>query len=464
MTGQEEYENIIVGSGISGLICGGYLAKNGRKTLILEKKAEIGGRASDVYEFDGFTGAVHGPNWNLTSNGGYWPLAARELGANIKFFTASGYKTYLLGSHKPAIALPVCYTAPALADFVEGQLPVELSAETKQEFEDIFEEILRIPDEQMFGEMDRISIKDWMEQKTSNELIHGFFGGYGANMMAMDAPKALEILSAGRVFNILRETLAGEGVWTFPVPNTLNGMIRPFADAFESFGGQLRTKNEVVEVIVEGGKALGVIVKDDKGERKKILSDRVIVNALYKDIPRIFKEVPPDVEAVSKKYLEETWLRSFYLFTGLSKPVTYDDKYLMVQDPETGSNKSILWPMSLHTPWVAPPNKQLIWQFKTYPRDEFENLRTEDLIKEFIDIADEVYPGLKDAIVAQKYVSHKYPLWHHQYTAFPKISQKSPTVENLYFVGDGTTPQYGLGIEGPSSTGIFCAKNILGIS
>ena len=78
------------------------------------------------------------------------------------------------------------------------------------------------------------------------------------------------------------------------------------------------------------------------------------------------------------------------------------------------------------------------------------------------DIQEEIYPGFKRLTEVQKYASHQ-PLWHHQYTAFPKIPQKASSVDNLYFVGDGTAPQYGQGLDGPSSTGILCAKGILGL-
>jgi hypothetical protein len=39
---QSQYDVIIVGAGHNGLICANYLAKEGKKVLILEKRHEVG--------------------------------------------------------------------------------------------------------------------------------------------------------------------------------------------------------------------------------------------------------------------------------------------------------------------------------------------------------------------------------------------------------------------------------------
>ena len=38
-----KYDIIIIGTGLGGLVCGYMLAKGGRKVLLLEKNAQIGG-------------------------------------------------------------------------------------------------------------------------------------------------------------------------------------------------------------------------------------------------------------------------------------------------------------------------------------------------------------------------------------------------------------------------------------
>ena len=66
---RDEYDVIIIGAGIGGLVCGCYLAKEGKKVLIVEKNSRVGGYCktfkSSGYMFDAF---VHSLG-NLSFNG-----------------------------------------------------------------------------------------------------------------------------------------------------------------------------------------------------------------------------------------------------------------------------------------------------------------------------------------------------------------------------------------------------------
>ena len=56
MIKHQNYDVIIIGSGIGGLVCGCYLAKHGMKVLIIEKHTQTGGYCTsftrDGYHFD----------------------------------------------------------------------------------------------------------------------------------------------------------------------------------------------------------------------------------------------------------------------------------------------------------------------------------------------------------------------------------------------------------------------------
>ena len=56
----DEYDIVIIGSGLGGLTAAGLLSRKGFKTLVVESRSRIGGRFS-TFEYEGFklpTGAI----------------------------------------------------------------------------------------------------------------------------------------------------------------------------------------------------------------------------------------------------------------------------------------------------------------------------------------------------------------------------------------------------------------------
>jgi len=260
----------------------------------------------------------------------------------------------------------------------------------------------------------------------------------------------------------------GEGFVGMPYPDAEEGLIKPLADVIRNSGGVIRTGNPVVEVVVEDNTAKGVVFRRADGIQKKLFSERVIVNAIYEDIPAMFRELPPEVESAIGN-LKDWWHLSLMTYTGLSRKITDIASNMLIQDPKTGSNLGIIL-MQSNIPflsWTAPSGKQTIKMTTplNYTREEAQKLTATDLEAHYAlmnDIQEEVLPGFKKATEKQ-IRTRSQPSWHHQFAPSPRIPQRSSTVRNLYFIGDSTEPQYGSGCEGAASTGMLCAKGILGI-
>jgi phytoene dehydrogenase-like protein len=55
----ENFDAIIVGGGHNGLVCAAYLAKAGKKILVLERRHLLGGAAASEEIYPGFTFSVY---------------------------------------------------------------------------------------------------------------------------------------------------------------------------------------------------------------------------------------------------------------------------------------------------------------------------------------------------------------------------------------------------------------------
>jgi glycine/D-amino acid oxidase-like deaminating enzyme len=75
---ENEYDAIVIGSGISGLGLSAFLAKAGRRVLTLEKTRAIGGRAYS-FSYKGHTTNMGGPRAGL-ENGKVDAMCSRRSG------------------------------------------------------------------------------------------------------------------------------------------------------------------------------------------------------------------------------------------------------------------------------------------------------------------------------------------------------------------------------------------------
>src|SRR5437763_1963082 len=71
----QDFDAIVVGAGHNGLVCAGYLARAGRKVLVLERRATVGGLAQTVEIAPGYLapGVLHTAE-------GLRPWVVRDLG------------------------------------------------------------------------------------------------------------------------------------------------------------------------------------------------------------------------------------------------------------------------------------------------------------------------------------------------------------------------------------------------
>jgi phytoene dehydrogenase-like protein len=274
------------------------------------------------------------------------------------------------------------------------------------------------------------------------------------------ADLAWEYASAGKTFVMIRAWVAGEGTTVPACPTPIQGIAQPIADAITGLGGEIRLGHTVQEVLIENGRAVGVRAVGPKGEQV-IRADRVIVTASWLDVEKLFKDVPPDVQRALEK--PKTIHRAgAFLISLLEEPVSHLPGFVFVMDARTGDNMGGVYIQSEEQPWNSPPGKQLIWMYYLDDLGAMKKTNTDELVANKLNpMIDKVFPGFQAAPKEQKFF-YAESTSHFGLSAGPKISAKSPHIENLYFAGDGTAPNYAAISDGAASTGMSVAKMILG--
>ncbi len=456
-----KYDVVIVGAGIGGVICGAYLAAGGLKTAIFEKNDEVGGRMHLDVNSQGYTGWEHWTTWGQGWGGGAWYNAARELDADVRILYIPEPCLYYLGTGRKFDIASKSLSGSALTSYVESLSPTPLSDATKKEFIRAFNYAASIPYKEMFSDpLANVSFFEWKDKLTKDPMVQAFYGAICANSTMCEADEAMKYISAGGVLSISRFWWMGEAHCVAFRPDLADGLVKPFADVMTHHGGDVFLRTEVEEVIVENDAVKGVAVKDEKGEVRDIIADRVVVNADFTAIPRLFKKLPPEVKQTVDSY-NKIPFKDFTLYAGLGRKITDETHPVSVVEPNTGSNRLMIWALSNCFPWLAPEGKQLIFASRVLPLDKDEQKKVNATIKEDMeDIVEEVFPGFRGAVETRFYSSH-FPLWHYQHTWYKKIPYRSTSIENLFFVGDTVDPQVSMCVDAAASTGVFCAKSIL---
>lgn len=253
----------------------------------------------------------------------------------------------------------------------------------------------------------------------------------------------------------------------------LNRISEAMARVIEEEGGKIHLAAPVIEVIVENGKAKGVLLKN--GE--KIMADYVIINADFAHaMTHIVKEVNRNKYTNKDLYKRDYSCSTFMLYLGLDKEydiphhnIIFADDYrknvMEIAESKVISNDPsfYLHNASITDPTLAPKGKSALYVLVPVPnnssgidwdahKESFRRLVL-DKIKEKTELKD-----IEEHIEAEKVIT---PLdWEREYGVYKgatfnlshKLSQmlyfrphnKFQEFDNCYIVGGGTHPGSGL--------------------
>jgi len=472
------YDAIVVGGGHNGLTCAAYLAKAGRRALVLEQRYLVGGAAVSEEIFPGFKFTVfsyvvsllrpevirelelakHGLQivpldsiWVPMENGDQLamyadPAALREEIRRHSKRDAEMIPKYvrmmyrIVGAVKPILN----YVPPNPAS--PGLRGTRTLAE--------FGRHLKGLDKQTFEQLSKLmtmSAHDFIAEWIETDVIRAVMGlsGIIGTMLGVKSPGTAYVL----LHHFMGELDGAFTAWGSQKGGT-GAVSEAIASAARSYGAEIRCKARVQHVIVKNGQAIGVVLEG--GEE---IYARTIVSAAdpYVTFRRLVdeKELPAELVSAIDKFKfrgssgkvnlaldaapkfsamkDRTFLRS-----GIEICPSVDYIERAYDDAKYGAfSKRPFIDVSIPTtvdPSMAPPGKHVMSCFVQYASYEMPQYGSRDQQREafgdaVIDTLSEFAPNLKDIIL------------HKQVLTPWDIEQTVSLTEGNIFAGELTLDQ-----------------------
>lgn len=293
----KRYDAIIIGGGHNGLVCGFYLAGAGLKVRILERRDVVGGAAVTEEFHPGFRNStasytvsllrpkvirdmkLHERGWRIVERtisnffpheDGYLKLGGGEDRTRAEFARFSAKDAATFPKYEEALERVAdvlrdlsLRTPPnaggglraLLASAVQGRKLAAMDLEAQRDVMDLFVK----------------SARDFLEGWYENDFIKAAFGfdAVVGNYASPDTPGSAYVL----LHHVFGEVNGKKGMWGHSVGG-MGAITRYMAEAAEEAGVEISLDTPVARVLVDGGKAAGVVL--ESGE--EIVAGTVVAN------------------------------------------------------------------------------------------------------------------------------------------------------------------------------------------
>ena len=298
------YDAIIIGSGHNGLVCGAYLARAGLKTLVLERRAIIGG-ASVTEEFSpGFRGSRFAYVMSLLH-----PRVIRELelhALGLELLPASDLFCPLGGDEYIVYSDDLGKTQAEFARFSRHD------AEVYPEFARELVESANLVRRLLFETPVDPTRRSWKSFRATASLLwrHRAVGERAYRIIDLMSQSAYDYLSAWFESDVIKSVLAyyasigtfagprspgtayvllhhlmgeheGAGGWGF-VRGGMGAISEAIARSGRRFGMEVLTEAAVAEVVVTNGRARGVRTVDGREFWARIVASNADAKTLFR--------------------------------------------------------------------------------------------------------------------------------------------------------------------------------------
>ncbi|MDI3385014.1 NAD(P)/FAD-dependent oxidoreductase [Streptomyces sp. B-S-A8] len=302
------YDAVIVGGGHNGLVAAAYLARAGRRVLLLERLDRTGGAAVSTYAFDGVDARLSRYSYLVSllpkkvvrdldlpfavrkrDVSSYTPVSrgGRDTGLLVTgqaARTREGFRE-LTGSDREFASWQEFYARTArVAERVFPSLtePLPTRAELRE----------RVDDEAAWRMLFEEPVGTAIEEHFHDDLVRGIVLTDALIGTFADAHDAS--LRQNRCF-LYHVVGGGTGDWDVPVGG-MGALTDALADTARAAGADLRTGHEVLHIDTDGTRA-EVTHRTPEGTEATVTARHVLVNAAPRALAELLGETPPDPPA-----------------------------------------------------------------------------------------------------------------------------------------------------------------------
>jgi phytoene dehydrogenase-like protein len=250
-----EYDVIMVGAGLGGLVCGALLAKWGLKVVVVDKNKEPGGKQIGV-SVGGFRGEMW-PTYGIPPQASPFREAFAQLGIESKLDILPGSNALMYRQPKGKWVTTINSAQEhdlnaTLNMFSAWQLSQQ---ETETAMKVLAEMVLMTPEQ--LDALNDVSVRQWVAQHGDLPMPLYSFLAVQSNLMATGLYELVAIWELAKIMQIF----AGNN-GCYPRGGYFK-LVNDIVEALKANDGELKLRARVEKILIEEGRVVGVATKED---------------------------------------------------------------------------------------------------------------------------------------------------------------------------------------------------------
>lgn len=297
MTYSPTYDAVIIGAGHNGLVCAAYLAKAGLKTIVLERRSEVGGAAVTEEIAPGFRSSTASYSLSL-----FRPDIHRDLGLD-----RHGLE---IVPKDPQMFVPLpdghFFIWRDLARTVDELRRIQpRDADAYPRWNAFWERAVQLlrplienPDPPSLEQLEALlrrrgnddvwelavsgSVAETVSEFFTHEAVKGAFASQGI-IGTRSSPYDPGTAWVMTYHYLGGELCAADGTWGYVIGG-MGALTQALRSAAEAFGAEVRTGEGVREILLEGANAVGVRTSDGRVFRSKLVASNADPHTTFESL------------------------------------------------------------------------------------------------------------------------------------------------------------------------------------